>query len=193
MHWKQVLFAVLALPFLLAAGDDPSGPPSGWTEYSPKDQSFTVQVPGGGRRSERERTMLLKGNRLKVNVLQVEPKGGPTYSAATVLMSPRVARSMPPHERIESLRDAFVDDAKGTVKDTKDINQGRVAGKEYTVETAAGTMRLRLYAAGGRLYVASVKGSQEQVTSKDANAFLDSYKLPSKATEAKEKPADKGE
>jgi hypothetical protein len=33
---------------------------------------------------------------------------------------------------------------------------------------------------GGRVYEAAVVGSKAQVGSKEANAFLDSYKLPAK-------------
>ncbi len=53
-----------------------------------------------------------------------------------------------------------------------------------------GQARLRVFAVGGRVYQASITGSKAQVESKDAETFLNSYKLPEKATA--EKPEAKG-
>jgi hypothetical protein len=54
-----------------------------------------------------------------------------------------------------------------------------------------GAARLRVFAVGGRVYAASITGGKEQVDSKDADTFLNSYKLPEKATAEKAKPKEK--
>jgi hypothetical protein len=192
MRARWVLPALVVVPLLLAA-DEPKGPPEGWKEYSPNDKSFTVWLPDkGGRRSERERTITVRGTRVKVNVVQLEPKGGPTYVAETFLLPLPLTRKVPAKERVEILRDIIVDEVQGKISKEDDIKQGRVAGKEYVIETGKGLLRLRLYAAGGRVYRASVAGTKEQAGSKDADTFLDSYKLPEKATEPAPDKPDKG-
>jgi hypothetical protein len=187
-----VLGLVVMVP-LLRAADEPKGPPEGWKEYTPNDKSFTVWLPDkGGKRSERTRELTIKGTRVKANIVQVQSNDGVTFAASTILMPLAVTRKVPMAERLEILRDVYLEEVKGKVAKENDIKQGRVAGKEYIIETAKGMAKLQVYALGGRLYRASVAGSKEQVDSKDAKTFLDSYKLPEKATEpAPDKPADK--
>src|SRR5206468_3146235 len=55
-------------------------------------------------------------------------------------------------------------------------------GKEYTIATARGLVRVRLFASGGLIYEATVIGTKEQVQAKEADLFLDSYKLTELAT-----------
>jgi hypothetical protein len=181
------LMGLMVVPMLVAADD--SAPPAGWKEYSPKDKSFSVWLPEkGGRRSERERTMTVRGQRIKVNLVQVETRGGLTYGASTLRLPPAMTRKVPIGQRIEISRDAFLEEVKGKVNDEKDINQGRVPGKEYMIQTGRGLAKLRVFALGGFIYRVSVVGSKAQVESKDAETFLESYKLPERATTP---PADK--
>jgi hypothetical protein len=190
---RTSLVVLLAFPLLMAA--DPSSPPKGWKEYNPKDRSFLVWLPeNAGRRSERERTMTIRGQRIRVNVVQVEVRGGLTYGASTLLLSARLAHAIPFKERMELMRDAFLSEVKGKVNEEKEIKLGEATGKEYEIQVGRGMARLRVFARGGRLYRASVLGSKEQVSSKNADTFLESYKLSAPAPEAaadKEKAAKK--
>jgi hypothetical protein len=180
LRLTYALVALMLVP-LVRAADDPSAP-AGWKEYSPKDKSFSVLLPEkSNRRSERERTMTVRGQRIKVNIIHVEV-GGIAYEAATFLLPAPLTRKVPAGQRLEIVRDIFLDLVKGKVKEDKDIKQGRVPGKEYLIETRSGMARLQAYAAGGRLYQVSVLGTKEQIESKDAETFLGSYKLPEKAT-----------
>jgi S1-C subfamily serine protease len=189
MHARRLLLGLVVVPLLMAAGEA-TGPPAGWKEFSPKDQSFSVWLPDqGGRRSERERTRTVNGTHLKFNVVLVQPAGGPTYGAATVLLPPQLARKISSQQLIEILRDAFVEEVKGKVTGEKDIKQGLVPGKEYVIQTGRGLARLRLFAAGMRVYQATVAGSKAQVESKAADTFLGSYKLPEKVAAT---PPDNG-
>ena len=162
-------------------GEAPT-PPAGWTEFSPKDKSFSVWLPDtGGRRSERERTLLLHGTRFKVNVVQVELNDGPTYGAGTLLLPLTLMHKVRPQEWIEGFRDGFVDEVKGKILREKDVKQGLTPGKEYLIQTGQGLARLRLYVRGGRVYRATATGSKDQVESQDTTTFLDSYHLPTAA------------
>jgi len=182
---------LLVVPLAMAA-DEPKSPPDGWKEFTPGDKSFTVWLPDrGGRKSERTRDLTVKGTRVRTNVVQLKTKDGVTYSASTILLPLALTKKIPMAERLEIMRDAFVDEVKGKITKETDIKQGRVPGKEYTIETGQGLARLQVYALGGRIYRVAVLGSKEQVDSKDAKTFLESYKLPEKATDAtpdKEKP-----
>jgi hypothetical protein len=183
MRTMWLLFGLLISP-LSSPADDAAAPPAGWKEYSPKDRSFSVWLPDrGGRRSERERTMSLRGQRMKINLVRVEPPGGPALTAATAIVPPTMFRGVPLNERIELLRDALVEDVRGKVEGEKAVELGRVPGKEYEIATGRGLIRLRLFALGGRFYEAMVEGSKAQIQGKDADAFLDSYKLPARATD----------
>jgi len=176
---------------------DAATPPAGWKEYSPKDKSFSVWLPEkSNRRSERERTMSIRGQRVKVNLVQVEIRGGLTYGASTLLMNARLTRAIPQQQRLEIFRDAFLNEVKGKVSQEQDIKEGLATGKEYTIETGQGSARLRVFARGGRLYRASVMGGKAQVDSKEADTFLESFKLSAKAPETTAEtppatPADK--
>ncbi len=84
---------------------------------------------------------------------------------------------------MEAVRDSYVKEIKGKIAAEKEVKQGSVAGKEYSVETGQGLTRLRLFVADGRIYRARRSpGSKEQTEAPDANTFLDSFKLPARAT-----------
>lgn len=180
--------ALLVAPLLLPA-DDPA-PPEGWKAFSPKDKSFSVWMPDNGNRTEREQTLRWLQNRVKRDLVQVEADGGPTYAASVLIIPASLLRKIPMQQRTEIVLDSFLKEVKGKIAEQKDIKQGRVPGKEYQITMPKGQARLRVFAVGGRVYQASITGSKAQVESKDAETFLNSYKLPEKATA--EKPEAKG-
>jgi hypothetical protein len=119
---------------------------------------------------------------LKVNISQLEMNGGPTFNAGTVRVPPTLLRKIPIQERIEIFRDGFVKEVQGTIEKEKEIKQGRLTGREYLIMTGKSPARLRLFAFGSRIYRVMVLGTKEQVDSKDAETFLNSYQLPAAAT-----------
>jgi hypothetical protein len=201
MRTVTILMSLAIIPALVPGAEDKdTAPPKGWKDFSPKDKSFSVWLPDkGGRSSERERTLIVRGQRIKFNLIQLEANKGPTYSAASVLLPLQLTRKIPATERIEIFRDVFVEEVKGRIEQEKDIKQGRVSGKEYEIVTGQGVAKLRLYAMGGRVYKAMVFGSKEDVESENAKTFLESYKLPTRATDpaaaktSETKPGDKPE
>jgi predicted Zn finger-like uncharacterized protein len=176
-----------AVPIVPAAPLDTSGaPPPGWTVFSAKDNSFSVWLPNQqGRRSERTRSMNRRGMRFNLNVVQLAANGGPLYSAATITLSPNAARQIPLQALIEIMRDAFVEDIRGTVTGEQQIQLGDAPGREYTISAGASQARLRAYTRGTRIYHAAILGSPQQIQSVEANTFFSSYKLSGSAVAAK--------
>jgi hypothetical protein len=178
MRSAMSLLILVGLYGFLAA-DDKKEPPKGWKEYSPKDKSFSVWLPEkGGRRSERSSTLNLRGTVVKFDQVQVQPTKGPKYFAAAINLPLQFTRGSKPQQNIELLRDAIVKELTGKIDEEKDVEQGRLKGKEYIIITGQGQARARIFAAGHRVYEARVTGSKDEVASADADSFLDSFNLP---------------
>jgi hypothetical protein len=179
-----VLLMGLAITIPSRAADEEPKPPEGWKVFTPKDRAFSVWLPDmGGRQSESERSVIVRGTRIRVNVVKLQLKDGLTLTASSLALPLTLARRIPPQELLESIRDAVVQDARGTIEGEKEIKQGRLSGKEYTIATGKEQIRLRLFALPGRVYQATATGTKDQVQTTEAIAFLDSYKLPAPGTE----------
>lgn len=191
MHMRPALAGLLAIPVLMAA-DTPT-PPPGWIEYSAKDRSFSAWLPQkSNRKNEREGTATVSGLRIKFSLVHVEVKSL-TYEASTLLLPARSVRPLSTKEKLEIIREVFLNEIRGKVTEETDIEKDRVKGKEYRIQAGRSLARLRAFARGGRLYRASVFGSKSQVDSKNADTFLESFQPSAKAPDgAASKSADKG-
>jgi S1-C subfamily serine protease len=176
-------------------------PPEGWKEYTPKDNAFTVWLPEKtARRSERERTSTVRGQRLKVTALQVETSDGVILSIERLTLPPTMALRMKRSELEESLRDAILGEVRGKVTEESDVKLGAVPGREYLIEAGRKSVRMRLFVTGGgRVFIAQAVGSSEQVAGEAATTFLNSCRMavPKKADSVvggpKGDPGKKGE
>jgi hypothetical protein len=183
MRVRPLLVGLLVVPVLLGA--DAPTPPAGWSEYSPNDRSFSVWLPAqGGRRSTRQQTRKIRGVPLKINVVQFEAPSGVTFGASTLQLPVQLAQAIPLQQRFEIIRDAFVSEVNGTVSAEMDIKEGTAPGKDYLIESAKVAARVRVFAQGGKLYRASVMGTKEQIASREADTFLQSFKLVGKTPDA---------
>jgi HEAT repeat protein len=172
----SILLSLLIVVTVAWSADEPP-PPNGWTEYSPRDRSFTVWLPDkGGRKNERERTITGRGGIMKITLVEYRVNDGPTFHASSVRLPAQAAR-LRPSERLEIFRDAYVEDVKGKILMEKDVKVGNLSGKEYTIQTGRGLVRLRLFVGGLHLYTAVAEGTKEQVEAKDAEVFLESFRL----------------
>jgi hypothetical protein len=98
--------------------------------------------------------------------------------------------SVKPIERVDSgpadaqamteiMRDVFLKHVKGKVADEKDIKLGEYSGKEYQVTIDSKTSaRCRVFVAGTLIQQFAIVGTKEQVEGKDADLFLDSFRMP---------------
>jgi hypothetical protein len=175
---------ILALPLALPAAQS-TAPPAGWKEFTSNDQSFTVWLPDkGGRNSTRDRTTTSRGVQLKLSLVEFEAKGGPVFNVTGVVLPAQYAAKNSLKQRLELLRDAFVDDVKGKVDGEKEVEQSGLKGKEYAIQAAEKQARVRVFAKGARVFRIAVTGTKDQVEAADANTFLESFKLAAKPADA---------
>jgi predicted Zn finger-like uncharacterized protein len=171
------------------APDTNGAPPPGWALHNAQDNSFSVWLPNrGGRRSERTRSFTGRGMRLKLNIVQLDASGGPTFSAATITLSPNVIRKISLQHLIEIMRDAFLEEVKGTVIGEQEIQLDNARGREYLISAGQSQARMRAYTRGARIYHAAVLGAPQQVQSVEANTFFSSYRLAARVVAASPKP-----
>jgi hypothetical protein len=190
----RVIAALLLAGLLvgsLQAADDTPKPPDGWKEYVAKDKSFTVWLPENQGKPEEKLTneVLKKGVSLRFTTVAIEEKDGPRFEAGAVLVMPYGGdfAKLKSATRVEILRDFIVAGSKGKLGDDKEVKQRRVPGREFFIQTENTIYRHRVYAFADRFFVVSVLGTKEQVKSKEADIFLDSYKIPENYTGPLEK------
>ena len=128
--------------------------------------------------------------RYRVNTVSVEGRNGPSFNASTVLLPLQMVRGMPGRQDRVHARH-FRRSGKGTDQRRGGHPARERSGKEYTIQTGQGLARLRVFAAGSRLYQAAVLGSKAQVESADVLTFLNSYSLPTKGTDDSATPITK--
>lgn len=81
-------------------------------------------------------------------------------------------------ERLDAARQTAIADAKGTFTGTKEITLGdRRPGQEFAATIDDKHLRGRVYLIGNRLYQVTVQGDEAFAGSKEAAAFLSSFKL----------------
>jgi hypothetical protein len=156
-------------------------PPAGWKEHSAKDKSYTVWMPEKGKSNDVEQSVHLSGTIMKVKVARLEQEGGLSYTAS-VLILPLKYRKINSAELLESIKDGYIKDSKAKISSEKEVKQGNLPGKEYVFESDTKFTRLRMFVSDGSIYRAEMAGTKEQVESADAGTFMDSFKLPTRAT-----------
>ena len=82
----------------------------------------------------------------------------------------------------DSSRDGAVANMEGKLVSEKNVKLGKHPGREIRINVAEGKrlFRVRVYLVEQRLYQVVVFGTPETATSKDADKFLDSFKLTEK-------------
>jgi S1-C subfamily serine protease len=149
-------------------------PPAGWKEFQPRDKTYFVWIPEKPRgQSEKERTALVSGLRLKFNTLIVEMTDGPTYTVDEVILPIALAQKLKRPELIDAFRDGLADDARGRVTESADVKMGAVSGKEFRIESDKEVTRARVIVGLSRVFHIRAAGAQEQVDAEAAKIFLD--------------------
>jgi hypothetical protein len=151
-------------------------PPKGWYEYRPRGSFFTVWLPEGGRKSDRENTIHIRTSRLKIAQVLVQTNRGMTLLASEIGLPLQLLHGTSSRERMGWVRDALVRELTGAIEEEKEVQVGRLRGTECTVNTGQGPVRFRLFAVGSRIYEARVQGGRGDLAEADANIFLDSFR-----------------
>lgn len=151
-------------------------PPNGWKEYSPLDRTFVTWVPvKAASQSDESRTRAVNGKLLTVNSVVGETTSGLSYEAQAVLLRGAFGRA-PKRELAELFRDLIAEDLKGRVTDTQEVDAGLLPGIESVIVAGRSTTRVRVFAASTGVYIASVSGSAELASSKEATTFLSAFR-----------------
>jgi hypothetical protein len=172
-----VLLAVLtAIPVLFAADDKPI--PEGWKEVTGgyKGKAFLVAVPPDAKVTASEDSIIAKKyGQIRVYRTVAVRKDGSVFAAGHIQVPPGLTTAAA-KERQDFFRDAFLEEVNGTLLEEKKITLGTMPGREYLAKTPTGQARYRLLGTGVQIFRTLVIGTKEQVESKEAEAFLDSFK-----------------
>lgn len=166
-----LLFTVLAAS---ARGDDSSQ----WKEFVAKEGQFKVSMPGAPKQNKLDTESDFGKGVLYMNVVVA----GKTMYAANYSDFPAEVKKATLKQVYDSSRDGAVTNMDGKLVSEKDVKLGEHPGREIRIDVAEGKrlFRVRVYLVDQRLYQVVVFGTPEAATSKEADKFLDSFKLTEK-------------
>ena len=143
-----------------------------WREIRPVDAGFTVSLPGRPTYEGRA----LSGERAGLTMHLWSAKVGNTVFAAGYVDSPVADAQL-----VDGLRDALVKNIGGRIVSEREVRSGNAAGRETVADGSAGgasvELRLRLYAAGARVYQVVALGRKDAVPAAEMENFFDSFRL----------------
>jgi len=169
-------FVVLLVTVMAASarGDDLPE----WKEFVAKEGQFKVSMPGTPRQKKLDTESDFGKGVLYMNVVEA----GKTMYAANYCDFPAEVKKATLKQVYDSSRDGAVANMDGKLSSEKDFKLGKHPGREIRIDVAEGKrlFRVRVYLVDQRLYQVVVFGTPEAATSKEADKFLDSFKLTEK-------------
>ena len=153
-------------------------------EFAPKNKMYTIMMPAGKNQSKLTRVIRIGRHKVPVEASGIVVEGGTRYLGASIGIPAVVMRDIPADGRFDTLRDAIVKGMNGKVVKESNIKKDEVPGKEYQVQQPNGVARVHLYTVAGFVLYATIEGkTNEEVNSKQADAFFKSLKLTEQAKE----------
>jgi hypothetical protein len=152
--------------------------PQDWKEFAPAEGRFKALMPGTPKPYKLDTESDFGKGVLHMNTVQA----GKTMYGANYCDFPAEVKKAPLKQVYDSSRDGAVANLDGKLASENDIKLGDYSGREIQIDVAGGKQlfRARVFLVDQRLYQVVVFGSKEAVTSKDAEKFLDSFKLTGK-------------
>jgi hypothetical protein len=149
-----------------------------WKEFASQEGRFKVLMPGTPKQDKFDTESDFGKGVLYMNSIAV----GKTMYGANYCDFPAEIKKAPIKQVFDSSRDGAVANMQGKLAGEKDIKLGDYPGREIQIDVAGGKQlfRARVYLVDQRLYQVVVMGTKEAATSKDADKFLDSFKLAEK-------------
>ena len=171
----RTLTAVVCLLLAMCQGN---AQPAEWKEFASKDGRFTVLFPGTPEQSKADTESDFGKGVLHMNTVQV----GRTMFGAHYCDFPPDVKKVPLKQVYDSSRDGAAENMQGKLMSEKEVKLGDHPGREIQISVANGRQlfRARVYLVEQRLYQVVVFGTKEAATSKDADKFMDSFKLAEK-------------
>jgi hypothetical protein len=146
-------------------------------EFVSKDWKFAAKFPD----KPKEKTQAGPAG-AKITSFVFESKNGAIVVGVADLPIPENETEQMIQERLDGSRDGAIKNVGGKLVSSDKITIGKqkYPGREFTAtlaQPAEGQMRCRTYIVGKRLYQAMVIGTKDFTTSKEADKFLESFRL----------------
>jgi hypothetical protein len=173
MRSLLVLISIAAGSACLHADDQAE-----WKEFTSKEGHFKVVMPGTPKQQQFDTESDFGKGVLHMNSVQA----GKTIYGANYCDFPAEIRKAPIKKVYDSSRDGAVANLEGKLVGEKEITLGKYPGREIQIEVAGGKQlfRARVFLVEQRLFQVVVMGTKEAAISKEADKFLDSFKLDRK-------------
>jgi hypothetical protein len=168
---KYKLLALAASVFLLA------GCLQSWKEYSSNEGKYSVLMPGTPTNQTRNMNTPTGSITLYASALENNDTG---YVVTYNDIPESLSQVLTPELLLQSIRKSAVSNVQGKLVDDQPITlASKYPGREIQVEIQDGkrVFRNRMYIVGNRLYQVVFAGTKDEIFSKDANKFLDSFKI----------------
>jgi len=170
-----LVHACLAAVVLLAA-DDAATKNQG---LAPKGGRFTIQMPG--KADEQISKMHTFVGPIDLHLFIFSPDSNTAYMASYGDYPEEIIKNSNSDKMLNGSRDGIVKSINGKLDREKKITIDKHPGRDITIVTDKAAVHERLYLVNCRLYQLVVAStSKEFVAGKDAEKFLDSYKLTDK-------------
>lgn len=172
-HLLQAAWAIVwSAVFALGQTDTLPAP---WKTHVSKEGGFSVAFPGTPNESKQK--VKSQGQTVEVRLLVVDSMEG-TYVVGYSEAPDGTSKAGTEEKRLDNARDGAVQSARGKLLSEKRIAFDGYSGRELLILTDnANTLRIRIFAIRNKLYQAMAVGSRLFTASREANQFLDSFKL----------------
>ena len=169
-----IAIAVVSASALSAASAADPLPP-GWTLLAPKNAGFSIAMPGVPKAQKQNVPTKAGKSELMTYVL------GTRFGTFNLGYSESDGTNVKPDRLFDRMRDQMAKPVKGTVKEEKSAGVDNYPGREVLIETDKKVyLRSRFVLVDDRLYTISVTGAREWATGKEADRFMESFKLVEK-------------
>jgi hypothetical protein len=174
------LVIVFALVSLVVAADDPKppdpkSPPTGWVAFSLARGNFLVWIPVNAKKgTEENRQVIIQNKSVGVSTLRFKTADGAQCQVTFVSFPPDLAR-LTAIQKMDLYRDAYVSGTKTSVEKETPNTKG-LPGRELLLKNEQGGFeRVRFFVGPKEVSVIGIAGTKEQMGSKEADMFLDSF------------------
>jgi hypothetical protein len=148
--------------------------PDDWKPFAPQFGGFSVLVPG--KPMQHKQNVKTAAGIVAVTFYTVA-KDAETYLVGYSDFPETAVKPGTEEKHLDNAKDGAIARAKGTLESEKNIKLGKHVGRELLIRGEDKFVRTRIYAVNKRLYQTMMVGAKDSVLGKDADRFLDSFKL----------------
>jgi hypothetical protein len=161
------LAGLLFLSFALAAEQD-----TPLEKFESKEGRYSVLFPGKPARTTN------KAGGIDLHVAVVKVVMG-SFAVTHSVLPPEVIQVAKPKDLLDGGQKGFIDHFKAKVTSSRDFEFGteKYPARELVGEKDKLNLRIQIILAGNRQYQVFVVGTKEQIASKEANAFFESFEI----------------